>query len=143
MAELLQELRVAQTGVQVFFAFLLTIPFAPGFERLDATQRDVYAFDVLAVVLSMSLLVAPVAIHRAVFGERMRPELVAVAHVLTIGGLLMLMIAVILGVILISTVVFPSGGVAGGLWLPVAAGVSLFACWVLLPLAMRLRSLRR
>jgi hypothetical protein len=134
--ELLQELRVAQTGVQILFAFLLTIPFAPGFQRLDAAQRNLYAVDVLCAVIAMALLVAPVAIHRVVFGRRLRPELVRVAHAVTLAGLVFLLVAVAGAVLLVSTVVF-APGTAGRFWLPIAALAVLLTCWVLLPLAIR------
>src|SRR6478736_4211891 len=118
--ELLQELRVAQTGVQVFFAFLLTIPFATGFDKLDHAQRVLYAIDVLLVVLAMAFLVSPVAIHRAIFGRRMRPALVRVAHAVTLVGLFLLLLAVSCGVLLVATVVFAPGE-AGRIWLPAAS----------------------
>jgi len=139
MGELLQEVRVAQTGVQILFGFLLTVPFAPGFARLNDAQRNLYAIDVLAVVLSMSFLVAPVAIHRVVFGTRKRPVLVSIAHVATVVGLLLLLVAVALGVLLVATVVFPAGS-AGRVWLPGLATTGLVLCWIVAPLVVRSRS---
>jgi hypothetical protein len=72
---LLQELRVAQTGVQVLVAFLLTIPFTPGFRELIQTQRNLYAVDLTCAVAATALLVSPVAIHRAIFGQRLLDDL--------------------------------------------------------------------
>ena len=63
LIELLDELRVALPGVQVLFAFLLTIPFSGGFER------DVYFVALLAAVLSSGLLIAPSAYHRLLFRQ--------------------------------------------------------------------------
>ena len=40
--ELLQELRVAQTGVQILFAFLLGLAFTPRFPELTGTEHGVY-----------------------------------------------------------------------------------------------------
>jgi len=135
--ELLQELRVAQTGIQVFVAFLLTIPFAPAFSRLDAAQRNLYAADLACAVAATALLVSPVAIHRAIFGERLRPTLVSFANGVTLIGLMLLLVAMVLGVVLVATVVFAPGS-PGRYWLPVLAGTSLVLAWIVLPLSIRL-----
>lgn len=70
--ELLQELRVMQTGVQIITGFLLTIPFTARFESLDQTQKWVYLAVLMASVVATALIVAPVAFHRTLFrrGER-------------------------------------------------------------------------
>src|SRR3954454_12554999 len=72
LVELLQEVRVVQTGVQVLFAFLLTAPLAARFGRLDAFQRDVYFVTLLATGAAAVLLIAPTAYHRLLFqrGEK-------------------------------------------------------------------------
>ena len=59
MAELLQELRIALPGVQILFAFLLTVPFAQGFQRVTTFQRDLYYGVLIATVLSTVCLIAP------------------------------------------------------------------------------------
>ncbi|MGH2737606.1 MAG: DUF6328 family protein, partial [Actinomycetota bacterium] len=64
LGELLQELRVALPGVQVLFAFLLTVPFSQGFARMTAFQRDLYFAILLATALSSVLFIAPTAYHR-------------------------------------------------------------------------------
>jgi hypothetical protein len=135
--ELLQELRVAQTGIQVFVAFLLTIPFAPAFKDLDEAQRNLYAADLTCAVAATALLVSPVAIHRAIFGERLRPTLVSFANGLTLVGLMLLLVAMVLGVALVATVVFESGTV-GRYWLPISAAVTLVLAWIVLPLVIRI-----
>src|SRR3712207_7407058 len=66
-AELLQELRVVQTGVQILFAFLLTLSFMDRFATVDAFQRTVYVFTLVASATTIVLLVAPVAVHRLLF----------------------------------------------------------------------------
>jgi hypothetical protein len=67
LIELLNELRVALPGVQVLFAFLLTIPFANGFPKLSELDRDVYFVALLATLVSTALLLTPSAYHRFVF----------------------------------------------------------------------------
>ena len=70
--ELLQELRVTQTGVQILTGFLLTVPFSNRFEDLTAFQRDVYLAVLAGSVLTTGLVVAPVAMHRVLFRQRRR-----------------------------------------------------------------------
>ena len=74
--ELLQELRVTQTGTQILTGFLLTIPFQQRFADLDAYQTDLYLVLVVLAVLATALFVAPVSLHRILFGRRLKPELV-------------------------------------------------------------------
>jgi len=86
-AELLQELRVTQTGVQVLTGFLLTVPFSNRFAQLDDLQRTTYLCIVLGAITATALLVAPVAFHRMLFRQRRRPWLVSAAHACAVGGL--------------------------------------------------------
>jgi membrane associated rhomboid family serine protease len=121
-SELLQELRVAQTGVQILFAFLLTLPFTQRFAEIDAEQRVVYLGTLIATALATSCLIAPVSHHRILFRRRRKAELVDAASRLAITGLVFLLIAVIGSVYLIFDVVVGIGlaaAVSGilGLWL--------------------------
>ena len=86
-AELLQELRVAQTGVQILFAFLLTLSFMDRFAMADAFQRGVYVFTLAASAVTVALLIAPVAVHRLLFQRGRKRELVRVGHRLVVTGL--------------------------------------------------------
>jgi len=75
--DVLQELRVIQTGAQLTAGFLLTLPFQERFEDLTDLQRNAYlALVVLAAVVT-ALVLAPVAIHRRVSGEQIKSRLVA------------------------------------------------------------------
>jgi hypothetical protein len=65
MNELLQELRVAQTGVQILFAFLLTLVFQQRFADVTEAQRWIYVVTLLLSVVTAGLLVAPAAVHRS------------------------------------------------------------------------------
>ncbi len=73
MAELLQELRIALPGVQILFAFLLTVPFAQGFTKVTDFQRDLYFATLLATAASTLCLIAPSATHRLRFHQRSGP----------------------------------------------------------------------
>ncbi|MEV7609578.1 DUF6328 family protein [Microbacterium sp. NPDC089320] len=77
--ELLQELRVMQTGTQILTGFLLAVAFTPRFEDMDELQRDLYVVLVALAALATILALAPVGMHRALFGRRRKPELVRVA----------------------------------------------------------------
>lgn len=133
-ANLLQELRVVQTGVQLLTGLLLTLPFHDTFKDLPADLRIVYLVTVACSVLSTVLLASPVATHRLLFRRHRLAQVVATAHRMTLWGLMLL------GVSLVGVVVLVFGTVAGELAGLIAGGVALVAFvgfWVLLPLSMR------
>ena len=78
--ELLQELRVTQTGIQILTAFLVTLPFTDRFADLDSLQRRTYLIVLCGCVITTGLVVAPVAFHRILFRQRRRPWLVDAAN---------------------------------------------------------------
>ncbi|MEU8296936.1 DUF6328 family protein [Micromonospora sp. NPDC048909] len=133
-ADLLQELRVAQTGVQILFAFLLTLPFSNGFTRTTEFQRDVYVVSLLAAAAATALIISPVAFHRALFRQGRKPELVRFAHRMATGGLAFMLIAMVSAVLLITDFVLdrPIAFV-----LSAVTAVWFLVFWVLLPFARR------
>jgi thiosulfate reductase cytochrome b subunit len=88
--ELLQELRVTQTGVQILTGFLLTLPFTDRFRTLDTLQKSVYLGVLVGSVVATGLIIAPVAFHRTLFRQGQRPWLVRNANRAARGGLLAL-----------------------------------------------------
>lgn len=88
--ELLQELRVTQTGVQILTGFLLTLPFSQRFEALDDVQRTSYLVILCGSVVATGLIIAPVAFHRVLFRHGERPWLVKAANRAALAGLLSL-----------------------------------------------------
>ncbi len=88
--ELLQELRVTQTGVQILTGFLLTVPFSARFPMLDSLQRNAYLAILCGSVLATGLIVAPVAFHRLLFRQGERRWIVEAANTSARAGLLML-----------------------------------------------------
>ena len=106
MGELLQELRVALPGVQVLFAFLLTVPFAQGFTRLTEDQIDLYFGVLMSTAVATALLIAPSALHRLLFQQRDKKYLVSLSNKLTIAGLGVLAISITGAVFLISDILF-------------------------------------
>ena len=134
VAELLQELRVAFTGVQILFGFLLSLAFTQRFGELDGFDLTIYTVALLCTALATMLLMAPVSFHRLVFRRRQKAALVVVADRLLIVGLALLVPAIGCAVLLIVDVVL-------GRWMGIVCG-SLTALvglltWYALPLAAR------
>jgi hypothetical protein len=132
--EMLQELRVAQTGVQILFAFLLTIAFQQRFPEITTFQRNVYVTTLILVALATALLIAPVSFHRVVFRQRQKRTLVEATHRLAIGGLVLLLLALCGAVLLILDVVLGTrpaviGTTGIGLW--------FIIFWYVIPLRVR------
>ncbi len=132
--EALQELRVAQTGGQVFFAFLFSVAFAPGFADLDSGQRSLYGWTLFVVASATTVLIAPVAVHRWNFGMGRRPQMLIATHVLASLGLALLAVGSVMGMLLISTVVFPDSVP----WLAIASAVLVTVSWLALPATLHI-----
>jgi RsiW-degrading membrane proteinase PrsW (M82 family) len=92
--ELLQELRVVQTGVQILFAFLLSLPFLQGFHIDQPDRKWIYSVTLLASALATGFLVAPVPYHRVVFRKHRKQDLVRTANRMAMLGLICLLISV-------------------------------------------------
>ena len=134
--ELLQELRVAQTGVQFLFAFLLTLAFTQRFLRITDFQLGLYVATLVATAVAAALLIGPVPFHRIVFKRGLKPRLVAGADAMARGGLVMLLLAINGAVLLILDVAL------GGVWPFVisAALVTWFVViWYVVPMTARER----
>jgi hypothetical protein len=134
LIELLNELRVVLPGVQVLFAFLLTIPFATGFARLGGLGRDIYFVALMAAVLATLLLIAPTAFHRVLFRQHDKEWLLKTATLLILGGLLAVAVAMTCSVFVIADFVF--GGVAAAVATTLTGGCALLL-WFVLPVARR------
>jgi hypothetical protein len=104
--QLLNELRVAMPGVQVLFAFLLTVPFQQRFATVTEFQRTVYFVTLLASAAASALFIAPTAYHRLMFRERDKPRLIRVSSQLALGGLACLAVAMSGAVLLVTDVLF-------------------------------------
>jgi hypothetical protein len=135
--ELLQELRVAQTGIQILFAFLLTIPFQQRFgEMVGAGLRQEYLATLLVTAAATALLIAPVTMHRILFRQGLKPELVTVADRLAKIGLACLALAVLLAVFLIVSVVSANDT---AFWFVGGLGLLFAVTWVIIPVWLRAR----
>jgi amino acid transporter len=136
MIELLNELRVALPGVQIFFAFLLTVPFSQRFAKLNSFQTDVYFVTLIATALCAACLIAPSASHRLRFHRSDRAWIIESANSLLIAGLVLLAIAIGSAVLLITDFLFDGPRV----WIYTAFVVVVVVwLWFLRPLARAVR----
>jgi hypothetical protein len=131
LAELIQELRVVGLGVQVLFAFLLSLPFTVRFDRLNGSQRNLYLATLVLAAVATVLLIGPVAYHRLVFRRGMKEKLVWFANRLAIFGLVAVGGAVLVAVLLVTDYV--AGALAGAL-ITALVGCMLAVLWFLVPL---------
>ena len=134
MMELLNELRVAMPGVQILFGFLLTVPFAQGFTKVTAFERDVYFVTVLLTAASTACLIAPSAAHRLLFHAGERPWLIEHANRMLIGGLAFLGLALVGAILLVTHYLFDGAVVVIA---PVLVALGLLALWFVRPLMRR------
>lgn len=134
--ELLQELRVAQTGVQILFAFLLGIAFQQRFTTIDHAQRVLYLITLTSAAAAAVLLIAPVAAHRILFRRNRKDEVVAITSRLASAGLACLAVAILSAVVLVVDFV-TSATVA--LSITISLGVIVLVTWLIAPLVLRRR----
>jgi magnesium-transporting ATPase (P-type) len=135
MIELLQELRVALVGVQVMFAFLLTVPFTQQFAKVTEFQRMTYFVTLLCAAAASAFLIAPTAQHRMLWRRHEKHELIVVGNKLTLVGLGLVAAAMTGVILLITDVLFRTPTVI----VVTAGSAALFvALWYLYPLARRL-----
>ncbi|MEU5401371.1 DUF6328 family protein [Streptomyces sp. NPDC005963] len=138
-SDLLQELRVAQTGVQLLFGFLLTVVFQPRFTTLSQTDQNIYLATVLLGASAAGALIGPVSFHRLLTGRRLKPETVVWASRLTMTGLILLLFTMTSALLLILRVVLRN---ELALWLVIAMTFWFVLCWFILPLWTRARHAR-
>lgn len=132
--ELLQELRVAQTGVQILFAFLLTMAFAARFPAGDSFSRAVYLVALLSAAAATALIIAPVAYHRILFRQGQKPHITRTAHRLAYGGLALMLVSMTTAVLLAADMVLDR---AAAWFVAAATGLWFAALWAVFPLFRR------
>ena len=136
MIELLQELRVALVGVQVMFAFLLTVPFTQRFSTVTEFQRMVYFVTLLCAAAASAFLIAPTAQHRMLWRRHQKHQLLVAGNRLTLIGLGLVASAMTGVILLITDVLFRTPTVV----VVTGCSAALFvALWYLSPLVRRLR----
>ena len=131
MMELLNELRVALPGVQILFAFLLTAPFAQGFQRITDTQKTLFYGALLATAASTVCLIAPSATHRLRFHQSDRTFIIESANKFLIAGLVFMGIAIVLAVAMVPDFLYDHWIVWAA---PGVLAVALAGLWFIRPL---------
>ena len=134
LIELLQEVRVVQTGVQVLFAFLLTVPFSSRFDEITGFQRGAYFAALVGTAAASVLLIAPTSVHRILFRMGQKEYMVDLSNRLAIGGLLSLAVAMVAAMLLVSDVMF---GTAAAIVIAVVTAAAFGFVWAALPLRRR------
>ena len=134
LIELLNELRVALPGVQVLFAFLLTLPFSSRFREVTGTTEALYIVSLTLTAAASGFLIAPSAYHRLNFRTPDKERMLFTANHLAIAG--MVLLAVAMSCVLYVVVAFLYGSAVGA---ALAGGLGGLVCWLwyVLPLWRR------
>ncbi|GAA4767111.1 DUF6328 family protein [Microbacterium gilvum] len=134
--DVLQELRVLQTGSQILTGFLLALAFQPAFANLDDAQRVLYLVLVVLSAVSAVVALAPVALHRVLFREGRKGLIVRVGHIALVTAM------AVVSALLVGVLAFVFDVVAGeqAAWTAGGAlGVLVVLLWAAVPLALRSR----
>ncbi|MEU5879974.1 DUF6328 family protein [Spirillospora sp. NPDC047279] len=123
--ELLQGFRVAVTGIQVLFAFLLTVPFSVGFAKLDSFDRWLYYVALVGAAVASLFFIAPVAQHRILFRQGLKESLVRRSNLYGMIGTLALAVSITASTMMVVDYIFN-----GALPLVTAAGAAALAAWL-------------
>ncbi|MGD1223529.1 MULTISPECIES: DUF6328 family protein [Streptomyces] len=135
--DLLQEIRVAQTGVQILFGFLLTVVFQPTFRQLSDTDRTLYVVIIVLGATATGALVAPVSIHRVVSGRFIKPRAVVWASRLTVLGLFLLLVTMAASLLLVLRVATQDESYVP--WIVAGVAALYVLWWFVIPAVSRIR----
>lgn len=132
--DILQELRVTQTGVQVLFSVLLTVPFSQRFAKVTSFQKDVYFAALLLAAATAVMLVAPVSTHRLLFHTGQKPWVVWISSIYAVLGTVLLLLTIAAVLLLVSDVLFDD---TVAVIVSTTFGVATGALWFVPPLLRR------
>lgn len=136
LIELMNELRVALPGVQVLFAFLLTVPFSNRFETITSGQRALYFATLVGTTMATVLFMAPTAYHRLRFRQGDKERMLRTSNVFAIVGIGSMAVSITLAITLIADLLF---GVVVAAAVGVAAFLLMGILWFAYPLSRRVR----
>ena len=123
-----------QTGTQILTGFLLAVAFQPRFTDMDEVQRDLYVVLVALAAVATILALAPVGMHRALFGRRRKPDLVRIAaRIVRIDLIVIGALTIGVTTLIVDFTVNRTAGIVA----LVAALVLVASLWVALPRIMR------
>lgn len=135
-SEILQELRVLQTGTQILTGFLLALAFQPAFAALTPAQRALYLALVVLAALSAIVALAPVALHRALFRRQAKPQVVAIGHLALVTALITVALLLVGVVAFVFDVVLD---LPASIVVVVVLAVIVVALWLVIPAVIRVR----
>lgn len=139
--DMLQEVRVSQTGAQILFGFLLSVAFTPRFTALGELDKTLYVITLLLGAGATAALISPVAFHRFLAGHDLKPELIKVAAQLIGVGLALLALTIGTALLLLLRTATGNDTLA---WILATLATSWFAtAWLVLPWAVLHRAERR
>jgi Family of unknown function (DUF6328) len=136
LIELLNELRVLLPGIQVLFAFLLTVPFSQRFTEVNGPEKAAFFVAVLCTAASTIALMTVPNYHRMTFRQATKERLIFMANGLTLVGTAFLGIAVVAVMYLITDFLYDGAGVA---FTTIVTAVAIVALWFLMPLTSKAR----
>jgi high-affinity Fe2+/Pb2+ permease len=136
LIELLNELRVALPGVQVLFAFLLTLPFTQRFEAISTAQENVYFTTFCTAIVSTAMFMTPTAFHRLRWRRYDKERMLEISNRTAIAGIAFLALSMCGAAYLIADVLFGAGGAAATV---IGTAALLGLLWFTLPLARQMR----
>jgi hypothetical protein len=136
LIELLNELRIALPGVQVLFAFLLTVPFSDRFQDLTGSQRAFYFATFIGTTIATGLFMAPTAYHRIRFREGDKERMLQTSNRCAVVGIAFLTLSVTMAVVLTADLMF---GLATAVLIGLMAFAFLVWVWFAIPVARKVR----
>jgi hypothetical protein len=136
LIELLNELRVALPGVQVLFAFLLTVPFSDRFQTITSAQRALYFATLVGTTIATALFMAPTSFHRIRFRQGDKERMLRDSNVFAIVGIGSMAVSITLAITLIADLLF---GVGTAIAVGVAALLLMGVLWFAYPFSRRVR----
>jgi hypothetical protein len=134
LIELLNEVRVALPGVQVLFAFLLTVPFASGWGKTTELQRNLYVCAVVTAAIAIVFMIAPSSYHRLLFRQPHKQHMLFTSNRLLIIGMVFLAISISLCVFMVVDYVI---SIRWALALTVGVALLIVVLWYVMPLSRR------
>jgi hypothetical protein len=134
LSELLQEIRVAQAGVQILFGFLLSVTFTDRYAKAGWTVWTTHLLTVLFAAAAVALLIAPAAWHRVLFRLGRREEIIAISNTFAVAGLVNLALAMVGTVLLVAELVL---GVPAAVVCGVVVGGGFAVLWFVWPARRR------
>jgi amino acid transporter len=134
LIEFLNEIRIVLPGVQVLFAFLLTLPFTGTFDRTDPQERFAYIVAFFSAAFAAVIMITPTAFHRLRFRLGDKEAILRASNRLFLAGITCLGVAMVAVVWLVSEIVFDERIAS---FIGIAAAIIVIALWYVLPLRRR------